>query len=278
MSNTTKSVVEANKGKRKGKASYAFITFGLSEIDIADSGTRSVSTLTPSQLARKRANDREAQRAIRARTKEHIESLEREIEELRSLQNRDQTIQTLLRRNKALEEELCQIRGNMGINATGEQYQPVFNSSSPPGPHSFGQPTSHFSMIQNIAPYSNISDATDAWPATVPCSISSTASSPTSSAATDDFGSNYIPSGSSTTVYERSSLPPNGRSPTACSNGDAVFDDTKPGFGCTPINIMPINPNYHFQPWNMYPMQQYQSSQTTLGNSQPISQMRRCPF
>ncbi|KAH7248379.1 hypothetical protein B0J15DRAFT_400930 [Fusarium solani] len=36
-------------------------------------GTRSGSTLTPSQLARKGANDREAQRAIRARTKEHIE-------------------------------------------------------------------------------------------------------------------------------------------------------------------------------------------------------------
>ncbi|KAK6951440.1 hypothetical protein Daesc_007975 [Daldinia eschscholtzii] len=110
MSNSTKPAVETNKGKRKG--------------------TRSVSTLTPSQLARKRANDREAQRAIRARTKEHIESLEREIEELRSLRNRDQTIQTLLRRNKALEDELRQIRESIGINATAEQYQPGT-------PHSF---------------------------------------------------------------------------------------------------------------------------------------------
>ncbi|EWZ78584.1 hypothetical protein FOWG_17191 [Fusarium oxysporum f. sp. lycopersici MN25] len=51
-----------------------------------------VSSLTPSQLARKRANDREAQRAIRARTKEHIDRLERELEELKSKQSRDQTV------------------------------------------------------------------------------------------------------------------------------------------------------------------------------------------
>lgn len=42
-------------------------------------GSRSVSTLTPAQLSRKRANDREAQRAIRARTKENTERLEREV-------------------------------------------------------------------------------------------------------------------------------------------------------------------------------------------------------
>ncbi|KAK0616225.1 hypothetical protein B0T14DRAFT_242598 [Immersiella caudata] len=69
-------------------------------------GTRSVSTLTPSQLARKRANDREAQRAIRARTKEHIERLERELEEYKSRQSRDEQVQSLLRRNKFLEGEL----------------------------------------------------------------------------------------------------------------------------------------------------------------------------
>jgi hypothetical protein len=73
-------------------------------------GTRSVSTLTPSQLARKRANDREAQRAIRARTKEHIERLERELEEYKSRNSRDETVQTLLRRNKCLESELQDLR------------------------------------------------------------------------------------------------------------------------------------------------------------------------
>jgi serine phosphatase RsbU (regulator of sigma subunit) len=86
-------------------------------------GTRSVSTLTPSQLARKRANDREAQRAIRARTKEHIERLERELEELKSNQSRDKTVQELLRRNKALEEELFRIKETMGVSMTPSPYQ-----------------------------------------------------------------------------------------------------------------------------------------------------------
>lgn len=85
-------------------------------------GTRSVSTLTPSQLARKRANDREAQRAIRARTKEHIERLEHELEELRSTQSRDKTVQELLRRNKALEDELRQLKESMGVSMTSSPY------------------------------------------------------------------------------------------------------------------------------------------------------------
>jgi regulator of replication initiation timing len=71
--------------------------------------------LTPSQLARKRANDREAQRAIRARTKEHIENLERELEELRRTQNRDETVQDLMKRNQALEAELNRLRESMGV-------------------------------------------------------------------------------------------------------------------------------------------------------------------
>ena len=85
-------------------------------------GTRSVSTLTPSQLARKRANDREAQRAIRARTKEHIERLERELEELKSKQSRDETVQDLLKRNKALEKELRSLRETMGIQTSQHSY------------------------------------------------------------------------------------------------------------------------------------------------------------
>lgn len=76
-------------------------------------GTRSVSTLTPSQLARKRANDREAQRAIRARTKEHIERLERELDQLKSQQNRDEALQELMKRNKALEDEIKRLKALM---------------------------------------------------------------------------------------------------------------------------------------------------------------------
>ncbi|KAG7404470.1 hypothetical protein Forpe1208_v016009 [Fusarium oxysporum f. sp. rapae] len=76
--------------------------------------TRRVSTLTTVQLARKRANDREAQRAIRARTKRHIERLERELGELKSNQGRDQTIQELLRRNETVEKELIRLKELMG--------------------------------------------------------------------------------------------------------------------------------------------------------------------
>ncbi len=78
-------------------------------------GTRSVSALTPSQLARKRANDREAQRAIRARTKERIDRLEKENEELKNLRNRDETIRELVGRNKALEQELISLRKSVGM-------------------------------------------------------------------------------------------------------------------------------------------------------------------
>lgn len=49
-------------------------------------GSRGVANLTPDQLTKKRANDREAQRAIRERTRSTIEGLERRIHELESQQ------------------------------------------------------------------------------------------------------------------------------------------------------------------------------------------------
>lgn len=70
-------------------------------------GTRSVTTLTAAQLERKRANDREAQRAIRQRTKDHIENLERQITELTAQQdtsNQSKLIE-LMQRNEELEQE-----------------------------------------------------------------------------------------------------------------------------------------------------------------------------
>lgn len=83
-----------------------------------------MSTLTPSQLARKRANDREAQRAIRARTKEHIERLERELDDYRCNQSRDKTVQELLRRNRALEDEVRRLKdsSNLSNSITSSPY------------------------------------------------------------------------------------------------------------------------------------------------------------
>ncbi|KAG8526665.1 uncharacterized protein KY384_008094 [Bacidia gigantensis] len=51
---------------------------------ISGATSRGVSNLTPEQLQKKRANDREAQRAIRERTRNQIETLEKRIQELTS--------------------------------------------------------------------------------------------------------------------------------------------------------------------------------------------------
>ncbi|KAI0879008.1 hypothetical protein GGS24DRAFT_276719 [Hypoxylon argillaceum] len=192
-------------------------------------GTRSVSTLTPSQLARKRANDREAQRAIRARTKEHIENLEREIDELRSQQSRDQTVRDLLGRNRALEDEVRRLRESLGIRNAGPalQYPNSYNNSSSQA-SPYGHSTPEYPMVSDLPPYSNVHDTTSVWPSSVPCSLPSTVSSPSSPAAPDDFGSNYFPAHTSSAILERSSMPPTINSPAAsCITSDMGFDDVK---------------------------------------------------
>ncbi|KAF2091220.1 hypothetical protein K490DRAFT_1798, partial [Saccharata proteae CBS 121410] len=75
-------------------------------------GTRSVTTLTAAQLERKRANDREAQRAIRQRTKDHIESLERRIAELTANHNVSAggQLNDIIQRNEELEQENAVLR------------------------------------------------------------------------------------------------------------------------------------------------------------------------
>jgi regulator of replication initiation timing len=75
-------------------------------------GTRSVTTLTAAQLERKRANDREAQRAIRQRTKDHIENLERQIQDLTTQRDTNSSTKLieLMRRNEELEQENAVLR------------------------------------------------------------------------------------------------------------------------------------------------------------------------
>lgn len=92
-------------------------------------GTRSVSTLTPAQLARKRANDREAQRAIRARTKEHIERLERELEQYKKLYSTDDRIQELAKRIDALESENKTLREQAAQNGLPVPTTPAGSTS-----------------------------------------------------------------------------------------------------------------------------------------------------
>lgn len=192
-------------------------------------GTRSVSTLTPSQLARKRANDREAQRAIRARTKEHIERLERELAELKGVQSRDKKVQELLRRNKYLEEEIARLREHLGYTATDSSYSSnsagtpctitnnahdlyfgpltpgpsVYDdnlssgSGAVPSPRVSPLPSSDFNQITDYAqqPYGHITSAgSEAWPASVaPNPVMGNIPSPSSPAHGDEYNAQYIP-------------------------------------------------------------------------------------
>ena len=70
---------------------------------------RGVANLTPEQLAKKRANDREAQRSIRQRTKNQMEGYERRIRELTS-QQPYQELQQVIRQKEMVEQENLDIK------------------------------------------------------------------------------------------------------------------------------------------------------------------------
>lgn len=84
-------------------------------------GNRSVHTLSEAQLERKRANDREAQRAIRQRTKEQIENLQKRVAELSVHEGASSELLATTKRNKELEEENLFLRSKLSeaINTLG---------------------------------------------------------------------------------------------------------------------------------------------------------------
>ena len=89
-------------------------------------GSRGVANLTPEQLAKKRANDREAQRAIRERTKGQIEGLERKIQEL-TAQKPYQELQQVIRQKELVEAENDEIKRRL-LSIQGI-IQPLLTSS-----------------------------------------------------------------------------------------------------------------------------------------------------
>ncbi|KAL1956366.1 hypothetical protein VTO42DRAFT_7349 [Malbranchea cinnamomea] len=91
----------------------------------SNSGSRGVANLTPEQLAKKRANDREAQRAIRKRTKARIEELEKRVRELES-RPLYQELQEALRQKDAVLSENEELRRK--LSSVIEIIQPVLNS------------------------------------------------------------------------------------------------------------------------------------------------------
>lgn len=90
--------------------------------------SRGVANLTPEQLAKKRANDRQAQRAIRERTKSHIESLEQRVRELSS-QKPFLDLQAALKRNEAIQAENRDLKH--GLQAVMDIIQPLVAKQDP---------------------------------------------------------------------------------------------------------------------------------------------------
>ncbi|KAK2668029.1 hypothetical protein RAB80_015408 [Fusarium oxysporum f. sp. vasinfectum] len=199
---TPSSSAEPAKPKRKGSAA-----------DYTGSARR-ISTLTPSQLARKRAKDREAQRAIRARTKEHIERLDRELAALKLSQSCDQTVQELLSRNRALEEELMRLKENMRVQITSSLYSaPGLNSPQLSLPESFSStstfndnlcissgaipsprgspfPSDYYNFLPDYSQqHVSLSNNCESLASTVTCPSPSNVSTPSSSA---DYNTGYI--------------------------------------------------------------------------------------
>lgn len=84
--------------------------------------SRGVANLTPDQLAKKRANDRQAQRAIRERTKGHIEALEQQVRDLSS-QKPYLDLQAALGENGRIRSENEELR--RGLKAAMDILQPL---------------------------------------------------------------------------------------------------------------------------------------------------------
>lgn len=88
--------------------------------------SRGVANLTPEQLARKRANDREAQRAIRERTKNQIDRLNQRIRELES-QQPYHDLQIVIREKEAVQAENADIRKR--LESVVSIIQPILRAS-----------------------------------------------------------------------------------------------------------------------------------------------------
>lgn len=84
--------------------------------------SRGVANLTPDQLAKKRANDRQAQRAIRERTKSHIEALEQQVRDLSS-QKPCLDLQAAVQHNERIRSENRELR--QGLKAVMDIIQPL---------------------------------------------------------------------------------------------------------------------------------------------------------
>ncbi|KAI9038701.1 bZIP transcription factor [Aspergillus affinis] len=112
-------------------------------------GTRKVTSLSAEQLERKRANDREAQRTIRQRTREHIERLEHQVSELKT---KGEQFDDIVRRNAALENEIRTLKHQLSMVTSGQGYSNMEGSSSTPSGYIL--PSAQYSESLGVTPVS----------------------------------------------------------------------------------------------------------------------------
>lgn len=70
-------------------------------------GARTVQNLTKEQLERKRGNDREAQRAIRRRTKDLIKSLQNQVDDMKQSGNPQRVAHLVEERDRLIQENMA---------------------------------------------------------------------------------------------------------------------------------------------------------------------------
>ncbi|KAL2264462.1 hypothetical protein VTK26DRAFT_27 [Humicola hyalothermophila] len=253
-------------------------------------GTRSVSSLTPQQLTRKRANDREAQRAIRLRTRQHIEHLEQTVKDFQNkkLQERlrDQELQRLLERNKQLEREVAALREGRSCPVPGmsfsptPEYRPAMLTASDSGFDVEGVSSTASSVVSGRTPpvapirpeysgqppplgpsYLPTPEPCEAWPTTVvPASsavtVPSGVSSPCSSAGPgDEYVASYIPMSVPSSMMGAAMMP--NTSASCLGNGKGEYEEleTATDQGYSNPAVSQNSPTYvpHQQSWNIYP-------------------------
>ena len=87
--------------------------------------------MNPAQLNRKRQHDRNAQRKHRQRTRETIEGLNREVQELRGSQPPNNDAEALLKENQALRQELGMLKTGIGLSVNEPPSSMQLCNSSP---------------------------------------------------------------------------------------------------------------------------------------------------
>jgi hypothetical protein len=115
---------------------------------------RSVSSLSAIQLERKRANDREAQRLIRQRTKDRIDGLEKQIADLR---NENERLNRCLRQRTLRETEVFRKRNNHEAGSNAWSCSKVTESPCGRQIHSHSESDPH-GMSINTSDFGGLAD------------------------------------------------------------------------------------------------------------------------